>query len=132
MGYTFEEVCRPNFEYFEYDRAEQLEFEFFRQELVRTFRIDVDHLKESVRSEETRTLASFQDHARYMTSCFYTKLLKEYVVVSCPVYSTEMQFSILRNFYARIRCSKLLVSSHIEGLESYFTALRPFCETTNA
>ena len=118
MGYTFEEVCRPNFEYFEYHRAEQLEFEFFRQELVRTFRTDVDHLMESVRSEESRTLASFQDHARYMTSCFYTKLLKEYAVVNCPVYSTEVQFAILRNFYARIRCSKLLVGSHIEGLES--------------
>lgn len=132
MGYTFEEVCRPNFEYFEYHRAEQLEFEFFQQELVKALSEDADSLKESVKSEETRTLASFQEHARYMTSCFYTKLLKQYAVVNCPVYSSEMQFALLRNFYARVRCSKLLVSSHIEGLDSYFSALESFCEAPDA
>lgn len=129
MPYTFDDLCKPNFEYFEYHRAEQLEFDFILTKRIFTVFGESSHtLADIVKAEEPRTQQSFQEYGRHLTSCLYRKLIKDFTIPSAGAMNTTEYILALHKNYLGLIESRCFTPEHIMELEQYFINLFAFAE----
>ena len=127
MPYRFEDLCDPNFEYFEYHRAEQLEFDFIlTNRIFAVFNEDGRELAEAVKAEEPRIHQSFQDHGRHMTSCLYRKLIKGFELPKTSGPDAPEYVLAVYDNYLGLKLHRCLTPKHAAELEEYLSDLLNF------
>jgi hypothetical protein len=126
VPYTFDDICKPNFEYFEYHRADQLEFDFM---LLRggTFEV-LNAAKNSIvnalkNDDSIVNDGSPLERARFQTSCYYLNWLKSFEVGR---YRQNFRIITLHLQYADFKIKNHLLPAHCVEMERYLDGLYGF------